>query len=77
MVQYQSRICWKWLLGNGKNIKLWEDSWFGEPLQETLNLSQVDTIFNGAYPKIFFLNTFMSGYLFYKSPSLLKVHKAS
>ncbi|GAU31744.1 hypothetical protein TSUD_146310 [Trifolium subterraneum] len=26
-----------WLVGNGKDIKLWEDSWCGEPLQITNN----------------------------------------
>lgn len=30
----------KWLLGNGRLIKFWEDAWYGEPLHETLNVNQ-------------------------------------
>ncbi|GAU14067.1 hypothetical protein TSUD_168920 [Trifolium subterraneum] len=31
-----------WLVGNGKDIKLWEDSWCGEPLIDTLQINNSD-----------------------------------
>ncbi|PNX56603.1 ribonuclease H, partial [Trifolium pratense] len=29
-----------WQIGNGKSIQLWEDSWCGAPLKETLDISE-------------------------------------